>query len=85
MFRPTPVVGHNVNFEKNRVVFTETDQVPKSIFNINQLRHDVINPEDVGIIDGKPPIARPSRLIEWIEKDIRKQSYDLKPIAPKIG
>jgi hypothetical protein len=65
MFKPTSVVGHNVRFEKNRVVLAETEQVPKSIFNINQLRHDVMRPEDVGIINGKPPAAKPSRLIEW--------------------
>lgn len=48
------------------------------------MRHDVHNPEDVGIINGKPPIGRPSRLIEWNEK-IEVQSYDQKTIAPKIG
>lgn len=86
LFKPTAVVGHNVNYEKNRVILAETEQVPKSIFNINQLRHDVHNPEDAGIFDGKPPMgARPSRLIEWIEKDVRKQSYDMKPLAPKVG
>jgi hypothetical protein len=38
----------------------------------------------VGIINGKPPIGRPSRLIEWTEK-IEVQSYDQKKIATKIG
>jgi hypothetical protein len=29
------------------------------------MRHDVMRPEDVGIINGKPPMGKPSRLIEW--------------------
>ena len=84
MFKPTPTIGHNVNFEKNRVVLQETQQIPKSIFNINQMRHDVHNPEDAGIINGKPPIGRPSRLIEWNEK-MESQTYDQRKVAPKIG
>jgi hypothetical protein len=39
------------------------------------MRHDVHNPEDAGIINGKPPIGRPSRLIEWNEK-LESQTYD---------
>lgn len=84
MFKAMPVIGHNVNMEKNRVYLQEPNQIPKSIFNINQVRHDVHNPEDVGIINGKPPIGRPSRLIEWNEK-IEVQPYDQKKIATKIG
>ena len=65
MFKKQSVVGHNVRFETNRIVLAETNQIPKSVFNINQLRHDVMRPEDVGIVSGRPPMAKPSRLIEW--------------------
>jgi hypothetical protein len=75
MFKATPVIGHNVNMEKNRVYLHETEQPHKSVFNIGSLRHDVHNPEDAGIINGKPPIGRPSRLIQWDEK-LEAQSYD---------
>jgi hypothetical protein len=75
MFKKQSVVGHNVRFETNRIVLAETNQIAKSVFNINQLRHDVMRPEDVGIINGKPPMGRPSRLIEWQENK-EKQSYD---------
>ncbi len=65
MFKKQSVVGHNVKFETNRIVLGETNQIPRSVFNINQMRHDVMRPEDVGIINGKPPMGKPSRLIEW--------------------
>ena len=84
MFKATPVIGHNVNMEKNRVYLQEKDQPGKSVFNIGSLRHDVHNPEDAGIINGKPPAGRPSRLIEWNEK-LESQTYDQRRIAPKIG
>jgi hypothetical protein len=48
------------------------------------MRHDVMRPEDVGIINGKPPMGKPSRLIEWQENQIEKQSYE-KKITSKIG
>lgn len=35
MFKKQSVVGHNVRFENNRIVLGETNQVPKSVFNIN--------------------------------------------------
>ena len=84
MFKKQSVVGHNVRFENNRIVLAETNQVPKSIFNINQMRHDVMRPEDAGIINGKPPTGKPSRLIEWQENNMERQTYD-KKITPKIG
>jgi hypothetical protein len=48
------------------------------------VRHDVHNAEDVGIINGKPPAGKPSRLIEWNER-LESQTYDMKRIASKIG
>jgi hypothetical protein len=48
------------------------------------MRHDVMRPEDAGIINGKPPTGKPSRLIEWQENNMERQTYD-KKITPKIG
>jgi len=35
MFKKQSVVGHNVKFETNRIVLGETNQIPRSVFNIN--------------------------------------------------
>lgn len=34
MFKAIPIVGQLVNMEKNRVYLSETNQPPKSLFNI---------------------------------------------------
>ena len=69
------------------MILGEVDSVPKSVFNIGQLRHDVVNMEDIvgsvtvgtGTLTDKrrtllPPAysSKPSRLIEWDEKEVGK-------------
>lgn len=75
MFKPLPVIGHNVNLEPKRVLLGDATQIRKSIFNVDTLRHNVVNLEEIGARTkskgGLPKFQKefmkPSRLIEWEE------------------
>ena len=92
MFRPEAVVGHNVRMEEKRVILSEVNQPPRSVFNIGQLRHDVVKKEDLNTNFMKSPnnrritdVARPNRLIQWDENP-NVQRYDQRAqITMKIG
>lgn len=65
MFKPQAVIGSNARIENKRVILGETEQVPKSVFNIGQMRHNVIRMEELGT--QMTTSAKPSRLLEWNE------------------
>eukprot|EP00349_Pseudokeronopsis_sp_Brazil_P004311 CAMPEP_0202958458 /NCGR_PEP_ID=MMETSP1396-20130829/2799_1 /ASSEMBLY_ACC=CAM_ASM_000872 /TAXON_ID= /ORGANISM="Pseudokeronopsis sp., Strain Brazil" /LENGTH=139 /DNA_ID=CAMNT_0049676543 /DNA_START=619 /DNA_END=1038 /DNA_ORIENTATION=+ len=83
-FKVRPMYGSNTRCEKNRAIFADRQEPPRSIFSIGNVRHNVIS-----VSDQKPLFAalknysmQPVRLIEWNE-DQTKQKYD-KPITAKI-
>ena len=46
MFRARPVYESNTRCEKNRVLLADAKEPPKSIFNIGQLRHNVMSHDE---------------------------------------
>ena len=63
----------------------ERNDLPKSIFNLGQLRHNVGSKSDVQSLAAtfKNYSVNPVRLLEWSE-NIQKQRFE-KPITAKIG
>jgi len=59
----------NVRAENNRVLIAEPNNVPKSIFNIGQMRHNLTTKEDVKKYGGNvlESTIKPARILEWKE------------------
>ena len=83
MFKGVSAQRKNLRCESNRVIIAEKNDLPKSIFNIGQYRHNVMSKDDIASkIVGKIT-DKPVRLLEWKEETM-KQKFD-KKIAFKIG
>jgi hypothetical protein len=42
MFKPVSTNGKNMRIEKNRVLLSDKDDIPKSIFNTGSIRHNML-------------------------------------------
>ena len=47
LFHPRSMYGSNVRSEKNRVILADRNELPKSIYNLGQLRHNVSSKNDL--------------------------------------
>jgi len=82
MFKPLPAVNNNLRCEDKRVLIAERNQLPKSIFNIGQTRHNVWSKADLEQ-SMRSVSDKPTCLLEWKE-DTSKQRFERK-IQGKIG
>ena len=84
MFKVVSTNGGNMRIEKNRIILTDKEELPKSIFNAGSVRHNFIqNPETV-YATARNIVRNPIRLIEWKEQPER-QRFDKGKITSKIG
>ena len=84
MFKVVSTNGGNMRIERNRVILTDKEDLPKSIFNAGSIRHNFIQKPDAVYHTARNITSNPVRLIEWKE-DTTKQGYDKKVITSKIG
>ena len=84
MFKPVSTNGQNMRIEKNRVVLTEKDDLPKSIFNTGSIRHNMMQDPNTVYATTRNITQNPVRLLEWKE-DHTKQRFDKGKITAKIG
>jgi len=82
LFKPTPVVGHNVNIEPKRVVLLEANPPKRTIFNggFSRLEDASTSSKRATLAQ---EIAKPHRFMQW-EEDTSKQRFDRGRLTDKI-
>jgi hypothetical protein len=75
-FKAQSVFRQNIRAENNRVFLSDAKELPKSIFNIGSVRHNVMSLGDAANGFSKTTPLRnisvePVRMIEWAEKNAK--------------
>ncbi|TNV83543.1 hypothetical protein FGO68_gene10619 [Halteria grandinella] len=87
----TNAVGGAMRIEKNRVILTDKEDLPKSLFNAGSVRHNFIQAPEQVYKTARNITEKPVRLIEWTEtpapmvSQIQRMREARRTIAAKVG
>ncbi|CDW77658.1 UNKNOWN [Stylonychia lemnae] len=85
-YKPQTVKRQNIRCESSRLFLSEKYDMPKSVFNIGQIRHNLLTKEEAQkqLQIFRNTSTEPVRFLEWKENQPR-QTFDAARVTGKIG